>query len=317
MGKPAARISDMHVCPMVSGTVPHVGGPVSGPSVPTVLIGGMPAAVMGDMCVCVGPPDTIILGSTGVFIGGKPAARMGDSTVHGGKIVVGCPTVLIGDTAPGSPVPPVLTLPVKNAVVQMLPGTASTVAQVITMKQAAIHGIPFCKKCNEAAITEVIQVANRMAEEVVKEIEYVNNYLSLSSLAKSVNPENGTNNCGKIIDAVISRLKDPKSKAVAETGLNGSWDEIENRHNVKIDWNKSFSQAYEAVKYGGNGTTGIIGIQYGDGVTAHVIVITNKGGTVAIIEGQGGGKAITSAEKADKLYNNDGKSTIGFGLLGT
>lgn len=92
----AARVGDMHVCPMVTGTVPHVGGPVMPPGEVTVLIGGMPAAKMGDMCTCTGPPDTIILGSTTVLIGGMPAARMGDSTAHGGTIVIGCPTVLIG-----------------------------------------------------------------------------------------------------------------------------------------------------------------------------------------------------------------------------
>ncbi len=92
----AARIGDMHVCPMVTGVVPHVGGPVLPPGTPTVLIGGMPAACMGDMCTCVGPPDTIIVGSATVLIGGKMAARMGDSTAHGGTIVLGCPTVLIG-----------------------------------------------------------------------------------------------------------------------------------------------------------------------------------------------------------------------------
>ena len=96
MGLPAARISDMHVCPMVTGTVPHVGGPVLPPGLPTVLIGGMPAACLGDMMVCTGPPDTILGGSGTVLIGGKPAARMGDSTAHGGTIVAGCPTVLIG-----------------------------------------------------------------------------------------------------------------------------------------------------------------------------------------------------------------------------
>lgn len=93
---PAARIADMHVCPMVTVLVPHVGGPISGPGVPTVLIGGMPAAVVSDTCVCVGPPDTIAAGSGTVLIGGKPAARLGDSTAHGGVIVVGCPTVIIG-----------------------------------------------------------------------------------------------------------------------------------------------------------------------------------------------------------------------------
>ena len=94
---PAARLTDMHVCPMVSpGPVPHVGGPITGPGVPTVLIGNMPAATMGDMCTCVGPPDTIAKGSATVLIGGKPAARLGDSTAHGGVIVVGFPTVMIG-----------------------------------------------------------------------------------------------------------------------------------------------------------------------------------------------------------------------------
>jgi uncharacterized Zn-binding protein involved in type VI secretion len=86
----------MHVCPMVTGTVPHVGGPVTGPGKPTVLIGGMPAAVVGDMATCTGPPDTIIAGSSTVMIGGMPAARLGDSTAHGGSIVLGEFTVLIG-----------------------------------------------------------------------------------------------------------------------------------------------------------------------------------------------------------------------------
>lgn len=92
----AARITDMHVCPMVTGVVPHVGGPISGPSVPTVLIGSMPAAVVGDLLVCTGPPDTIVKGSATVLIGGKPAARQGDLTSHGGVIVAGFPTVQIG-----------------------------------------------------------------------------------------------------------------------------------------------------------------------------------------------------------------------------
>ncbi|MCE5204595.1 MAG: PAAR domain-containing protein [Porphyromonadaceae bacterium] len=96
MGKPAARITDMHTCPMVTGTVPHVGGPVLPPGDPTVLIGGMPAARVGDMAACIGPPDSIAAGSATVLIGGMPAARMGDMTAHGGTIVAGAPTVLIG-----------------------------------------------------------------------------------------------------------------------------------------------------------------------------------------------------------------------------
>ena len=96
---PAARISDMHTCPMVTPglpPIPHVGGPVSGPCVPNVLIGMLPAAVLGDMAVCVGPPDVIVKGSATVLIGGRPAARVGDTTAHGGSIVMGCFTVMVG-----------------------------------------------------------------------------------------------------------------------------------------------------------------------------------------------------------------------------
>ena len=96
MGLPAARVGDMHVCPMVTGLVPHVGGPILPPGGIPVLIGGMPAARVGDMAVCVGPPDVVALGSFAVLIGGMPAARIGDMTAHGGAIVMGCPTVLIG-----------------------------------------------------------------------------------------------------------------------------------------------------------------------------------------------------------------------------
>ncbi|MDX2503054.1 MAG: PAAR domain-containing protein [Gammaproteobacteria bacterium] len=93
---PAARLTDNHVCPMVTVLVPHVGGPIVGPGIPTVMIEKMPAAVMGDNCVCVGPPDVIAKGSATVMIGGKPAARLGDSTAHGGSIVLGAMTVMIG-----------------------------------------------------------------------------------------------------------------------------------------------------------------------------------------------------------------------------
>lgn len=93
---PAARITDMHTCPMVTGVVPHVGGPILPPGSPTVLIGNLPAAVVGGMATCVGPPDSIVKGSATVLIGGMPAARMGDNTAHGGVIVVGFPTVMIG-----------------------------------------------------------------------------------------------------------------------------------------------------------------------------------------------------------------------------
>ncbi len=122
---PAARIGDMHTCPMVNpGPVPHVGGPVS-VGAPTVLIGGMPAARQGDMCVCVGPPDTTAMGSPTVQICGMPAARMGDPTMHGGAIAIGFPTVDIGMTGMG--------------------GAAS--AQGMAMQAARASGAPLVEKC--------------------------------------------------------------------------------------------------------------------------------------------------------------------------
>jgi len=154
MGKPAARLTDMHTCPMVTpGTppIPHVGGPISGPCVPPVLIGFLPAATVGDMCVCVGPPDTIAMGSPTVFIGGKMAARMGDPTAHGGVIVVGCPTVLIGEVgmggaAPIPPKPPGLG-GLLNEVVEAV--KSAVAAQIQALKDAAKTGVPFCEVCQK------------------------------------------------------------------------------------------------------------------------------------------------------------------------
>ena len=96
MGMPAARLTDMHVCPMVTGVVPHVGGPIVSPGAPTVLIGGLPAARVTDMAICVGPPDVIVMASVTVLTAGLPQARIGDMTAHGGVIVTGLPTVLVG-----------------------------------------------------------------------------------------------------------------------------------------------------------------------------------------------------------------------------
>ena len=98
---PAARVTDAHTCPMVTGVVPHVGGPILPPGHPVTLIGSLPAARVGDLCTCAGPPDTIVKGSPTVLIGNMPAARMGDNTAHGGVIVMGHPTTLIGDAGSG------------------------------------------------------------------------------------------------------------------------------------------------------------------------------------------------------------------------
>ena len=96
MGQPAARATDLHVCPMVTGVVPHVGGPILPPGCATVLIQSLPAARATDAASCVGPPDLIAMGSPSVLIGSLPAARLGDPCAHGGTIVLGCFTVLIG-----------------------------------------------------------------------------------------------------------------------------------------------------------------------------------------------------------------------------
>lgn len=97
MSTPAARVGDAHTCPLVTGTVPHVGGPILPPGVSTVLVGGLPAAVVGTPCSCVGPPDVIVAGSASVLIGGRPAARLGSATAHGGAVIgPGAVSVLIG-----------------------------------------------------------------------------------------------------------------------------------------------------------------------------------------------------------------------------
>ncbi len=106
MSLPAARLTDMHTCPMWTGVVPHIGGPILPPGCFTTLIAGLPAARMGDQAVCAGGPDVIAFGSPTVLIGKMPAARMTDITAHGGVIVLGAPTVLIGGAASPAPPPP-------------------------------------------------------------------------------------------------------------------------------------------------------------------------------------------------------------------
>ncbi len=177
MGKPAARIGDMHMYLMVTPGVPPVPPrrwSIMGPGMPTVLIGGPPSAVMGLLWTCVGPPSTVVLGSTGVFIGGKPAARMGDMTAHGGTITIGFPTVLIGEMCPGGmggggaggggmasaatngngnrgKTSAIATKAFKKALNGMPQGTAFEAFQVVTLLEAATEGTPLCEKCAKAA----------------------------------------------------------------------------------------------------------------------------------------------------------------------
>lgn len=130
MSKPAARITDMHTCAMVTGIVPHVGGPIIVGS-PNVITGNMPQARVTDNCICVGPPDMIVQGSATVLVNNLPAARIGDMTTHGGVIVTGFPTVLIGDAAGGGG--------------NMGAAGAAPPADKNCMKSAAAAGSPFVR----------------------------------------------------------------------------------------------------------------------------------------------------------------------------
>jgi uncharacterized Zn-binding protein involved in type VI secretion len=183
MGKPAARVGDMHVCPMVTPGVPpipHVGGPILPPGKPTVLIGGMPAATMGSMCVCTGPPDSIILGSIGVLIGGQPAARMGDMCAHGGTIVVGCPTVLIGEINPPSPssmsasagMPGAISSDIANKMMQT--AGASSMEQIVNQQallEAAANGSELTERTDKKDFTAQFTLVDDTGK-AVKDIAY-------------------------------------------------------------------------------------------------------------------------------------------------
>jgi uncharacterized Zn-binding protein involved in type VI secretion len=143
---PAARIGDMHTCPLATpGTppIPHVGGPIS-TGFPTVLIGFMPAARVTDMATCVGPPDSIAMGSPTVLIGNLMAARIGDPTLHGGVVAVGCPTVIIGEVGSGSGLPPRLGASIRKSHGVIDPTESP---QSAALKDAAAEGTPLVEKC--------------------------------------------------------------------------------------------------------------------------------------------------------------------------
>ena len=148
MGMPAARITDMHTCPMVTGVVPHVGGPIV-TGMATVLTGYLPQARVTDMLVCVGPPDVIVKGSPTVLVGGLPAARIGDTTAHGGVIVMGLPTVIIGESGSGS------THSGAGSAVAFddstLIGSSASMSnpgqQAAALREAAKTGAAFCDVC--------------------------------------------------------------------------------------------------------------------------------------------------------------------------
>ena len=284
---PAARVTDMHVCPMVTGLVPHVGGPILPPGAPTVLIDFLPAATVTSMATCVGPPDVIVMGSTGVMINFLPAARLGDPTAHGGVIVMGSPTCIIGEVGGGGG-----------------GGGSSTpggLAGILNGLYAALTAIGVF-----LGVPGVVKPSGDT---------------KLDSIVAGVNPSNGTENCGNIIDAVVARLNGTSPNAVAPNSQDGSLHDIEKRFNTQLSWGQTLQDAFDAVKAGGNGTTAIVGIVYsGPKPSSHVLVMTNDNGTVGILEAQDWGsgnpkEVITSPEVANKRYSPDGGSNIGYGIL--
>lgn len=171
MGGPAATIGSMHICPMCNGTVPHVGGPVTGPGSPNVFINGKPAAVMGDMCTCAGPPDTIVQGEATVLINGKPAATVGCMTAHGGTITVGEPTVLIGTGASArTEIMPVKKIPFPE--IKIIKKVVSSVAGRSKQLNEAIANQEALKK--QAEKQPEILVSNLQWEKEGKIIEKAN-----------------------------------------------------------------------------------------------------------------------------------------------
>lgn len=150
---PAARLGDMHVCPMWSGPVPHVGGPISGPCAPTVLTGGQPQAKISDLAVCAGGPDVLIMGSPTVLVNGMPAVRIGDLTAHGGTVVMGLPTVLIGEAGMGGAgggggsVAVSSGASTSSAILSAAGALISPAQQAATYKAAAKASAAFCERC--------------------------------------------------------------------------------------------------------------------------------------------------------------------------
>lgn len=143
---------------------------------------------------------------------------------------------------------------------------------------------------------------------------------SATAIANAVNPENGTTNCGHIIDAVIARVKGTDPDAVAPNEQDGSFDEIEKRHGTQLKWGQTFEQAFDQVNSGPEGTTAVVGIIYGGGAASHVVVISKLNGQATIIEGQDWGagnprEAITTPQRANERYNPDGRSNVGVGVL--
>jgi len=243
---------------------------------------------------------------------GRPAARKGDSHT--------CPRV-----TPGTPPVPHVGGPIIEGSSNVLIGgqPAATVSHACTCigpPDQIQSGSPTVVINNKPAarITDVTAHGGLISTGCPTVIIGVDPFLE--DIVAGVNPTNSVINCGNIIDAVRERLTGRNPEATAPDEMDGGFDEIGQRFNTNLRWGRSFQEAYEAVHEGGNGTTAIVGVAYSGGQGAHVLVMTNRNGTVAIMEGQDWGgdnsrEVITNSARANQRYNPDGGSNIGYGII--
>lgn len=234
-----------------------------------------------------------------VLIEGMPAAHVTCTVVCSGAIMVG--TVHPPLPIPPAPPPPILVGSI-SVLIHNFPASRWTPSGDMAACSGFLGTLPMLPT-RRVFIGGIGSVPPAMAR--------------MLAIAWSVNPKGGTVNCGKIIDAVTGRLNGTDPNATAPTGRNGTWSEIESRHGMSFTWGSSFQAAYNAVQAGGDGTTALVGIGYSaaSGGDAHVVVLTNQGGQVGIIEGQGTPTVITNPADANARYNSDGGSTIGWGII--
>jgi len=325
---PAARLGDAVVHP----TPPILTG---GPPAVTVLIGGQPAwkgiplaAAPGIMATSTSTQATLQTLETtalaaeaaAVAAAGTPgaptavatatAARLAAETAKATSAATNSATIVAAAAGGASmhtcalpwPIPP-------HGPGVVIDGSATVM----------IENCPACRMGD--TIIEAIGPPNKIVMGCMTVIIGAQPYIpSLDAIANAVNPAGSVINCGNIVDAVIARLSGSDPDAVSPATQDGSFDDIGNRHGTTIEFGHTFQDAFDAVRAGGPGTTAIVGINYSGGTASHIVVMTNEGGNVAIVEGQDWGagnsrEVIGSSERANERYNSDAGSDIGYGIV--
>lgn len=311
---PAARLTD---------NVAHPLPPVltGGPGSPTVLIGmlpawrGIPLAAVGALSAAKATSDAVIKTAEAATVAaagtpGAPAAKAAEEAAKAAAAAA------------------------MGSMISGLAGGMSDIHACTTPLPVPPHG-PGVVITGSPTVMINNMPASRMGDTILEAVGPPNSIVkgemtviigdmatpTLSGIAGAVNPLDGNVNCGNIIDSVIARLTGADPDATAPLDRDGTFDQIEDRHNTDIAWGGTFDDAYNAVRNGGDGTIAIVGIQYGGG-GSHVVVLANEGGEVAIVEGQhwdnnNPREAITTPERANERYNPDGNSTVGYGIVGS